>query len=321
MASSHFNLATPPLCRSKWRESKKHPRTGMDATRQTSNWSLKVITPDGVGISVQVWGDAGGPDILFIHGMLQSHLSWSQQIQSPLARRFRLITYDLRGHGGSDKPADPSLYNDSGRFADELKAVMDAVGVKRPTLVGWSFGTRIVADYLLKFGTGRLAGINFVAPVISSNPDHFGPHVEHLAEARDEDFATSIRGTRKFLRACFLREPARDPFETMLVVSASVPPQIRRSFKRPTSDAESLQGLLRSLTRPALISHGLEDQVVLPELSRWLAAMIPAAQVSFYQASAHTPFFEEPDRFNRELEAFAIHANQVSDHQADHQAR
>ena len=271
---------------------------------------------------MQVWGDAEGPEIVFIHGVLQSHLSWSQQIQSPLARRFRLITYDFRGHGGSDKPSDPSLYNDSGRFADELKAVMDAVGVKRPILVGWSFGTRIIADYLLKFGMARLAGINFVAPVISSNPDHFGPRIEQLAEARDEDFATSIRGTRKFLRACFLRKPAKDAFETMLVVSASVPPQIRRSFNRPTSDAESLQHLLRSLTLPTLISHSLEDQVVLPELSRWLATIIPTAQLSLYQASAHAPFFEEPDRFNRELEAFATHANQVSDPQTDlHPAR
>jgi hypothetical protein len=58
---------------------------------------------------------------------------------------------------------------------------------------------------------------------ISPNPDHFGPLIEKLAEARDEDFATSIRGRRKFFRACFLKEPARDAFETMLVVNASVP--------------------------------------------------------------------------------------------------
>ena len=278
----------------------------------TSSRSLKVTTPDEIGISVPVWGDAGGPDIVFIHGMLQSHLSWSQQIESPLARRFRLVTYDFRGHGGSDKPSDPSLYNDSVRFADELKTVMDAVGVKRPILVGWSFGTRIIADYLLRFGTSRLAGINLVAPAISPNPDHFGPLIEKLAEARDEDFATRIRGTREFLRACFLKEPAKDAFETMLVVNASVPPQIRRWFNRPTSDAESLQSLLRSLTLPVLISHSLEDQVILPELSRWLGTMIPTAKVSFYQASGHAPFFEEPDRFNRELEVFAAHANQDS---------
>ena len=199
---------------------------------------LKVTTPDGVGVSVQVWGNGAGPEIVFIHGMLQSHLSWSKQIESPLASKFRLVTYDFRGHGGSDKPFDPNLYNNSVKFAEELKAVMDAVGLKCPILVGWSFGARIIADYLLKYGSASVAGINFIAPAISPNPAHFGPGIKKLAEARDADFATSIRGTREFLRACFLKELTRDEFETMLVYNASVPLEIRRWFGRSASDTQ-----------------------------------------------------------------------------------
>lgn len=273
---------------------------------------LKVTTPDGVGVSVQVWGNGAGPEIVFIHGMLQSHLSWSKQIESPLARKFRLDTYDFRGHGGSDKPFDANLYNDSVKFAEELKAVMDAVGLKRPILVGWSFGARIIADYLLKYGSASLAGINFIAPAISPNPAHFGPGIKKLGEARDADFATSIRGIREFLRACFLKEPAKDEFETMLVYNASVPLEIRGWFGRPASDTESLQRLLRSLALPVLVSHGLEDQVILPELSRWLKTIIPAAKLSFHQESGHAPFFEDSERFNRELEAFAAQTSQSS---------
>ena len=241
--------------------------------------------------------------------MLQCHLSWSKQVESSLARKFRLVTYDFRGHGGSDKPLDPVRYNDPVMFAEELKAVMDAAELKRPTLVGWSFGTRIIADYLLKFGSDRLAGINFVAPAISPNPHHFGPGVKKLAEARDADFAKSIYGTREFLRTCFLKEPAKDEFETMLVYNASVPVEIRQWFGRSTGDAESLQWLLHSLALPVLISHGLEDQVILPELSRWLGTIVPASELSLYQRSGHAPFFEEADRFNGELEAFAIQGN------------
>jgi len=278
----------------------------------TSCRQLRITAADGIGISVQDWGDASGPEIVFIHGMLQSHLSWSKQFDSPLALKFRLITYDFRGHGGSDKPVDPNSYNDPVKFAEELRAVMDAAGVQRPILVGWSFGTRIIADYLLKFGSAGLAGLNFVAPVISPNPEHFGPGIKKLAKARDADFATSISGTKEFLRACFLHEPARDEIETMLVYNASVPLQIRRSFGRSASDTEALQGLMRSLAVPVLISHGLGDQVILPELSRWLKAMIPAAELSLYQESGHAPFFEESARFNRELEVFAARMNQGS---------
>jgi non-heme chloroperoxidase len=195
------------------------------------------------------------------------------------------------------------------KFAEELKAVMDAVGLKRPILVGWSFGARIIADYLLKYGSARN---QLHSPAISPNPAHFGPGIKKLAEARDADFATSIRGTREFLRACFLKELAKDEFETMLVYNASVPLEIRGWFGRPASDTESLQRLLRSLALPVLVSHGLEDQVILPELSRWLKTIIPAAKLSFHQESGHAPFFEDSKRFNRELEAFAAQTSQSS---------
>jgi pimeloyl-ACP methyl ester carboxylesterase len=279
------------------------------AMNSAANQSIKVMTPDGLCISAQVWGEDSRYELVFIHGMLQCQLSWSRQIQHLMARNIRLTTYDFRGHGASDKPLDPSLYNDPGRFADELNAVIETVGLKRPILVGWSFGTRIVADYVLKYGGAKLAGINFVAPAISPDPDHFGPSIKKLAEARDEDFAKSILGTRAFLRACFLREPARDEFETMLVYNASVPLPVRRWFGRATSDSEALQSMLRSLTLPTLISHGLEDTVIRPELSRWLGTILPAAQTSFYQNSGHAPFFEEAERFNSELAAFVLRAN------------
>ena len=61
--------------------------------------SFKVQGPDGVSVAAQEWGYPDGPEILFIHGFSQSHLSWSRQFTSELAKSFRMITYDIRGHG------------------------------------------------------------------------------------------------------------------------------------------------------------------------------------------------------------------------------
>ena len=66
--------------------------------------------------------------------------------------------------------------------------------------------------------------------------------------------------------------------------------------------------MLGSLAVPVLISHGLEDQVILPELSRWLGTVIPKASLSLYEQCGHAPFFDAWDRFNGELEVFATQA-------------
>src|SRR6202790_4098142 len=86
---------------------------------------IAVKTPDGLTIAAQEWGNPQGPEILFIHGYAQSHLSWIRQVNSDLAKEFRIITYDLRGHGNSDKPLDKARYHDNKAWGDEVKAVMD----------------------------------------------------------------------------------------------------------------------------------------------------------------------------------------------------
>ena len=65
----------------------------------------------GVSLSVVETGRKDGPGILFIHGFSQSYLSWKTQLGSDLADDFRLIAFDLRGHGASGKPFDPENYH------------------------------------------------------------------------------------------------------------------------------------------------------------------------------------------------------------------
>src|SRR5580704_16584338 len=99
---------------------------------------LVVRTPDGVTIAAQEWGNPSGSEILFIHGFSQASLSWQRQVESDLAKEFRMVTYDLRGHGNSDKPLEREKYKEPKPWADEVQAVMDVAKLKRPVLVGWS---------------------------------------------------------------------------------------------------------------------------------------------------------------------------------------
>jgi len=94
--------------------------------------SITVKTPDGLAISAQEWGNPAGPEILFIHGFSQSHLSWMRQVEGDLAKEFRIVTYDLRGHGNSDKPLDAARYRDSKAWGDEVLPKVRAGLAGRP---------------------------------------------------------------------------------------------------------------------------------------------------------------------------------------------
>jgi len=91
-----------------------------------------VTAPDGVTIAVQESGDPGGPAIVFIHGLLGSRLNWEKQTASPELQRYRMISYDMRGHGLSGKPDDAAAYRDGRRYADDLAAVLKASHARRP---------------------------------------------------------------------------------------------------------------------------------------------------------------------------------------------
>ena len=101
---------------------------GLSSVAMAAEKNYTVKAPDGVEIAVQEAGDPAGPAIVFIHGLLGSHLNWDMQVGSPELQKFRLISYDMRGHGQSGKPDDVESYHDGRRWADDLSAVLKASG-------------------------------------------------------------------------------------------------------------------------------------------------------------------------------------------------
>jgi pimeloyl-ACP methyl ester carboxylesterase len=268
----------------------------------TEYQSIAVRTPDGLSIAAQRWGNPAGPEILFIHGFMQSRLSWARQTGSELAREFRMVTYDLRGHGDSDKPAERERYRNGRAWADEVAAVIAAAGLRRPVLVGWSYAGRVISDYLEAYGSAGIAGIDFVNARTNSNPRFAGPFSSiRFAELVSEDLATRIAATRTFLHACFARQPSQDEFETMLAFNMMVPRAVRAAMTGREFDAD---GLFRRLALPVLVTFGIEDQILTLEGARQVAGVIPGARLSLYDGVGHAPFWEDAARFNAELAAF-----------------
>jgi non-heme chloroperoxidase len=262
---------------------------------------ITVTTPDGLTISAQEWGNPAGPEILFIHGFSQSHMSWMRQVDSDLARDFRIVTYDLRGHGNSDKPLDPARYRDSKAWGDEVQAVIDTAGLKRPVLVGWSYAGRVISDYVATHGAGQLAGINFVDAPIKVDPALIGDNLKNLPMMASEDLVTNITATRTFLHGCFSKQPSAEDYETMLAFNMMVLPKVRAGLGGRPLDATEMMSRLKL---PVLVTHGAEDRNAKLGAGQYTASVIPGAKLSVYEGIGHSPFYEDAPRFNAELAAF-----------------
>jgi non-heme chloroperoxidase len=261
-----------------------------------------VRSPDGVTLAVQEWGNPTGPEILFIHGFAQSNLSWSRQVKSDLAKDFRLVTFDLRGHGNSDKPLVPEAYRDSKHWAADIDAIIRQTGLRKPVLVGWSFGGRVINDYLTHYGDASIGGINYVAAATVTKPGMLGPIVGQLLPLMaSDDLATNIEATRRFLVACFKVQPSADHMATALASSMMVPPAVRSFFPGRQDVYDSALG---RLSVPVLVTQGRDDLIVLPAQSEHMLTMVKHARGSFYDDVGHEVFYEAADRFNAELAAF-----------------
>jgi len=276
------------------------------AGEELKNKPVDVKTPDGLTISAQEYGNPNGPGILFIHGFSQRHLSWMRQVDSDLAKEFHIVTYDLRGHGNSDKPLEAARYRDSKAWGDEVQAVIDATGLKRPVLAGWSYAGRVISDYVATRGAGKIAGIDFVDASIKFVPEWVGDNLKNLPLMASEDLSTNIAATRTFLHGCFSRQPSVDDYEIMLAFNMMVPPKVRAGLSGRPLDATEL---MSKLTLPVLVTHGAEDRNAKVDTAKYTASVIPGAKLSIYEGVGHSPFYEDAPRFNAELAALVRAAN------------
>lgn len=268
-----------------------------------------VVTPDRLNVAIHDWGDPAKPPILFIHGFMSSSVCWMRQMTSSLAKDFRLVAYDWRGHGSSDKPNDRRFYAHGPRWADEIDAVIGALGLRRPILVGWSMAGEIIGDYLKYRGDGNISGINFVDagalgfPTVGEASDQ---RSRAAAALTSMDGLASIAATEAFIRMCTATPLGPEDLAVWVALGNRVPWYVRKYMtSRPQHD---LQPLLRALKVPVLVTHGGKDVVAGIDGSRRAATLIRDVTLSIYEEAGHASFWDASERFNDDLRKFASRA-------------
>jgi pimeloyl-ACP methyl ester carboxylesterase len=271
---------------------------------ETTVRTHRITGGGGVRLHVQETGNPSGQPVLFIHGLSLSGLTWNRQLHSPLTRDLRLVAMDLRGHGESERPS--GAYGDSAVWAEDVDAVIRTLDLERPVLTGWSYGGVVICDYLSRYGEEAVGGVHLVAAVSRLGETlvpFLGPGflaaIPGLLRADAEESMTALRD---FVRLLTFGELPPDDFYRVLGSAAAVPPFVRQELLSRTLDYD---GLLAELRAPVLVTHGLEDGVVLPSMGEHHASLIRHARTSYYPQVGHATFWEDPDRFTPELSAFA----------------
>jgi non-heme chloroperoxidase len=264
--------------------------------------SEHVYSTDGVKISFSEYGNPNGQPVLFIHGWSQTKEIWQQQLTAPELQDYRLIAFDLRGHGQSTKSMNPAEYVSGNNWADDLSAVIRKLGLQNITVVAHAYGATVLMDYLSLYGEKNLKAINFVSALKGVGNEtvkrYIGPDFERIKLATSERFDEQIEGVLALAKANYGDTIHRDVYARGVAASMLTPYYVRRyTLSRQVDHATTL----RSIQVPVVFSHGQFDQAVLVNSSIDMAATIKGSKLNIYDESSHAPFITEAKKFNANL--------------------
>ena len=249
---------------------------------------MSFLDRDGVRIFYEVRGS--GRALLLTHGFSASSAMYAQNVEA-LARTHTVITWDLRGHGQSDSPAEPAAYSTPLSIGD-MTALLDGAGAGRAAIVGHSLGGFLSLEFqlarparvaaLVLIGTGP--GYRSEAPRRSWNE-----MVEKTA-ARFERKGLAALGDGEEVRLAAHRDASG---RGLALAARAILAQ---------HDGRVIESL-PAIAVPTLIVVGEHDTTFLAG-SRYMAEKIPGAELALIAGAGHSPNVTKPAEFHAALDRF-----------------
>ena len=246
---------------------------------------------NGIQLYYEVHGE-GPSAIVFAHGAAGNHLVWYQQIPF-FSKKYKCITFDHRGfHLSPDLPGGPGVSS----FVDDLRALLDYLGIEKTAIVAQSmagttgFGFAITHPERTKVlvMSGTVQGIPSTKLI------------ETVAQLRKVHVVNKITDNN-YASYFPERDPAREFLyrEITLLNSGYGKHQLgaTRPARRPDTD-------IARLTAPVLFLFGADDDDVPREVRQIAHSLIPGSRYLEVEGSGHSPYFEQPDEFNRIVAEF-----------------
>jgi non-heme chloroperoxidase len=283
----------------------------VDATANTtpSSSTDEASSDTAVHLYTEDSGGLGRPVVL-IHGWPLSGRAWEPQVSTLQAAGYRVVTYDRRGFGRSDKPTTGYGYD---TLADDLERVMALCGLQDVTLVGFSMGGGEVARYIARHGQSRLHSVVFAAAV----PPYLMKTADNPEGLRTPDKTQQAKAALQQDRSAFFNQFTKDFFSANGVL------QVSESQRSDTIDLchQSAQHAalacmdsfgttdfrddLKKVTVPTLVIHGEADAIVPIEGSgQRTHVAIPQSKLVRIKGAPHGMNLSHAKTFNDALLSF-----------------
>jgi pimeloyl-ACP methyl ester carboxylesterase len=265
-----------------------------------------LTTDDGVKLFYQETG-AGVP-IVFVHEFAGDVRSWEAQLRH-FGRHYRCIAYNARGYPPSDVPAEVERYSQA-RARDDIRAVLDALDIGKAHIVGLSMGGFATTHFGFTY-PDRARSLVIAGCGYGASP---GTRAQFTAEATASAARFEQQGMAKAAEAYALgpsrvQHQNKDPrgwreFTDQLAEhSATGAAMTLRGVQSRRPSLYDLVEEMKKITAPTLIMTGDEDWACL-EPGILMKKTIPTAALVVLPNAGHAINLEEPDAFNRHIDAF-----------------
>jgi len=271
--------------------------------------SADAAPADAVRLHIEDSGGTGRPVVL-IHGWPLSAQAWAPQVPALRAAGYRVVAYDRRGFGHSDKPeAGYSYYT----LADDLQRVITQCELQDVTLVGFSMGGGEVARYIARHGESRLHSVVFAAAVppyllkTADNPK--GPLTPEKAQQQKQALEQDRHAFfEQFTTHFFSANGVLQVTETQRSEATALCHQSAQHAALACMDSfanTDFRDDLRQVTVPTLVIHGEADAIVPLEgsgqLTHWA---VPHSQLVTMSGAPHGLNVSHAQAFNDALLLF-----------------
>lgn len=260
------------------------------------------VPANGIQVGYRQFGS--GPDLLLVTGDTAPMSLWMPYLLKPLAEHFRVTIFDNRGVGYTSD--DPDVPLSVPLMARDTAALIQALGLKRPTVAGWSMGGEI-AITMAALHLGR------VGRIVTSGGDAGSRHTIPPPPGLITELANPDNYTAA-LELMFPATPAGQAAQERFVNGFVTVPQEQVSATTLARQAKAEEAFLKSdrvwnrldrIRVPALITNGALDPGVPPANARGLARRIKGAKLSIYAGAAHGMMFQDAERFAAQVARFA----------------